>query len=282
MYFKKPLCLLLCTMVIAQLQAQYNPDNHVVTLSKYYLEPLSSVENGSAEERKEVMEENAKKMNPLKDKLLSTMVLGHYWTGTSNEVLVINEWASIADADETIRTTADTRKKAWRKDEDREEFMAKFNKYWVGKHTDISILELNMDLLKRPVRKHKENTFVSITQYNLARLSTVEEGSAEERKEILQTHFDKIVKKNNKIISSMFLQHYWSGSAGGPEGWPVIIITEYASIEDALDEDDSALWEAAWPDEEERVAFRKKFRGYWSNGKHTDLELRTNWVALRK
>ena len=273
---------MVCTMVIGLLPAQYNPDNHVVTLSKYYLEPLSSVENGSAEERKEVMEENAKKMNPLKDKLLSTMVLGHYWTGTSNEVLVINEWASIADADETIRTTADTRKKAWRKDEDREEFMAKFNKYWVGKHTDISILELNMDLLKRPVRKHKENTFVSITQYNLARLSTVEEGSAEERKEILQTHFDKIVKKNNRIISSMFLQHYWSGSAGGPEGWPVIIITEYASIEDALDEDDSALWEAAWPDEEEREAFRKKFGAYWSKGKHTDLELRTNWVALRK
>ena len=282
MYFKKPLCLLVCTMVIGLLPAQYNPDNHVVTLSKYYLEPLSSVENGSAEERKEVMEENAKKMNPLQTKLISNMTLWHYWTGTSNEVLVINEWASIADADETIRTTADTRKKAWRKDEDREEFMAKFNKYWVGKHTDLSILELNMDLLKRPVRKHKENTFVSITQYNLARLSTVEEGSAEERKEMLQTHFDKIVKKNNRIISSMFLQHYWSGSAGGPEGWPVIIITEYASIEDALDEDDSALWEAAWPDEEEREAFRKKFGAYWSKGKHTDLELRTNWVALRK
>jgi len=282
MYFKKPLFLLVCTMVIGLLPAQYKPDNHVVTLSKYYLEPLSSVENGSAEERKEVMEENAKKMNPLQTKLISNMTLWHYWTGTSNEVLVINEWASIADADETIRTTADTRKKAWRKDEDREEFMAKFNKYWVGKHTDISILELNMDLLKRPVRKYKENTFVSITQYNLARLSTVEEGSAEERKEMLQTHFDKIVKKNNRIISSMFLQHYWSGSAGGPEGWPVIIITEYASIEDALDEDDSALWEAAWPDEEEREAFRKKFGAYWSKGKHTDLELRTNWVALRK
>ena len=282
MYFKKPLFLLVCTMVIGLLPAQYNPDNHVVILSKYYLEPLSSVENGSAEERKEVMEENAKKMNPLQTKLISNMTLWHYWTGTSNEVLVINEWASIADADETIRTTADTRKKAWRKDEDREEFMAKFNKYWVGKHTDISILELNMDLLKRPVRKYKENTFVSITQYNLARLSTVEEGSAEERKEMLQTHFDKIVKKNNRIISSMFLQHYWSGSAGGPEGWPVIIITEYASIEDALDEDDSALWEAAWPDEEEREAFRKKFGAYWSKGKHTDLELRTNWVALRK
>lgn len=280
MYFKKPLYLLVCTMVIGLLPAQYNPDNHVVTLSKYYLEPLSSVENGSAEERKEVMEENAKKMNPLKDKLLSTMVLGHYWTGTSNEVLVINEWASIADADETIRTTADTRKKAWRKDEDREEFMKKFNKYWVGKHTDVAILELNMDYLKRSSRKHKEDTFVTIVQYTLVPLSTVEDGSAEERKELQQAFFDNIVKKDGTIISYMYLQHYWSGSAGGPEGWPVIVITEYASIEDALDEDNSALWEAAWPDEEERKAYSKKLFAYW--GGHKDLGLHTKKVNLSK
>ena len=101
---------MLCTMVIGQLQAQYNPDNHVVTLSKYYLEPLSSIENGSAEERKEVMEENAKKMNPLQTKLISSMTLWHYWTGKSNEVLEIHVWASLADADATIIEAQDTRK----------------------------------------------------------------------------------------------------------------------------------------------------------------------------
>ena len=34
------------------LLCQYNPDNHVVTFSKYYLKYLKDVENGSSEERK--------------------------------------------------------------------------------------------------------------------------------------------------------------------------------------------------------------------------------------
>ncbi len=279
---KRIVILCISISVLGILHAQYNPDNHVVTISKYYLKALSDVEDGSAEERKEVFEENAKKMNPLQERLISTMVLGHFWTGTSNEVLEINEWASMTDADASVRTTADTRKKAWRKDEDRVEFMSKFNKYWVGKHTDVSVLELNMDVLKRPTRKYKENTIVTMVQYNLAPLSKVEDGSAEDRKEVLQNFFDNVVKKDDKVLSHMELTHYWSGSAGGPEGWPVIVVNEYATIEDAMDQDNSALVEKAWPDEEERKAFFKKFNAYWSNGYHKDLEIRNHWVSLRK
>ena len=116
MIIKRIVCLCICISVTGILQAQYNPDNHVVTISKYYLKAMKDIEDGSREERKESFEEEAKKMNPLKEKLISSMVLGHYWSGASNEVVELNEWASIADADETIRTTADTRKKAWRKD----------------------------------------------------------------------------------------------------------------------------------------------------------------------
>jgi hypothetical protein len=64
-----------------------------------------------------------------------------------------------------------------------------------------------------------------------------------------------VVKKDDKVLSYMELTHYWSGSAGGPEGWPVIVVNEYANIEDAMDQDNSALVEKAWPDEEERKAF---------------------------
>ncbi|MBT3216334.1 MAG: hypothetical protein HOD97_04665 [Candidatus Marinimicrobia bacterium] len=263
-------------------QAQYNSENHVVTLSKYHLKPLSEVEGGSAEERKEVLEENAKKMNALKTKLVSSTVLGHFWTGKTGEVLVVNEWASLDDADATILSNSDLRDKAWRKEEDRKKHVEKFGKYWVGKHTDVGIYELDMKKLKRPSRQYKDDTFVSMTKYYLAPLSNVEEGSAEERKEILQTWFDNVIKKNEKVLSHMELGHYWSGSAGGPDGWPVIMVNEYATMEDALDEDVSDLVETAWPNEEERKAFRKKFRAYWSNGKHEDLGLHNNWVDLRK
>lgn len=279
---KRILCLMVCVSLIANLQAQYNPENHVVTLSLYYLKPMSEVEDGTAEERKKVFEEHAKKMNPLETKLVSSMLLGHLWTGSTNEVLELNEWASLADADETISSRSETRKKAWRKEEDRKEHMASFNKYWVGKHTDIGVYELNMKMLKRPSRQYKDNTIVTINKFYLAPVSEMENGSAEDRNSVLQTYFDEIVKKDDKIISHMFLQHYWSGSAGGPDGWPVVLVNEYASMEDVLNEDNSALWEAAWPDEEERETFQKKFRGYWSNFKHEDLGLHSNWVTLRK
>ena len=282
MYFKKPLYLLLCTMVIGQLQAQYNPDNHVVTLSKYYLEPLSSIENGSAEERKEVMEENAKKMNPLQTKLISSMTLWHYWTGKSNEVLEIHEWASLTDADATIIESQDTRKKAWRKDEDREEFMSNFNKYWTGKHTDVGVMELNMDMVKRASRPYKDNTFVTLTKYYLKPISKVEDGSADDRKEVLQAWFDNVVKKNDKLLSHMMLMHYWTGSMGGSGGRSVILVNEYATMEDAMNEDFSELVEKAWPDEEERKAFQKKHSAYWSNYVHEDLAIRWNLVKLQK
>ena len=276
------LIMLISISVTGIVQAQYDPENHVVTLSKYYLEPLSEVEDGSTEERKEVFDEHAKKMNALETKLLSSMTLGHFWTGKANEVLVVNEWASLSDGDKTIRTRGETRKKAWRKDEDRKEHMSKFNKYWVGKHSDIGVFELDMKMLKRPSRQYKENTFVTMTRYYLAPLSKVEDGSGGERDTMLQTWFDNVILKDEKVLSHMRLMHYWSGSAGGPDGWPVIMVNEYATMEDALNEDASDLVEAAWPDEEERKAFQKKFRAYWSNGKHEDLSLRNNWVNHRK
>lgn len=282
MFVKRLLILLISLSVTGLLNAQYNPDNHVVTISKYYLNDWREVEDGSPEERKDVFHEHNKKMNPLQPKLLSSMYLGHYWSGKTDEVLVLNEWASIADADETIRGTGDTRKKAWRKDEDREEFMANYNKYWVGKHTDVAVHELNLDRVKRQARKHKDNTFVTVVEYNLVPISKVEDGSAEEREELLQSYFDNIIKKDDRIISYMELQHYWSGTAGGPHGWPVVIVNEYATIEDALDEDNSALWEAAWPDEEERKAFQDRLFSYWGHGKHRDLGLHSNWVNMSK
>ena len=238
---KRIVILCISISVLGILHAQYNPDNNVVTISKLYLNDVRDVEDGSYEERKEVLEEYTKKMNPLQDKLISSMHLGHFWSGATDEVTILNEWASIADADATIIATGETRKKAWRKDEDREEFMAKYNKYFVGKHSDVAILELNTDRLKRSSRKHKDDTFVTVVEYTLVPISDVENGSAEEREELMQTHFDNIVKKDDTIISYMQLQHYWSGSSGGPEGSPIIVVTEYASIEEALNEDNCKL-----------------------------------------
>jgi len=80
----------------------------------------------------------------------------------------------------------------------------------------------------------------------------------------------------------MMLMHYWTGSMGGSGGRPVIMVNEYATMEDAINEDISELVEKAWPDEEERKAFLKKHSAYWSNYVHEDLAIRWNLVKLQK
>ena len=41
------------------LSSQYNPDNHVVTFTKNYLNHLQDVEGGTAEERNKLFEEES-------------------------------------------------------------------------------------------------------------------------------------------------------------------------------------------------------------------------------
>ena len=64
--------------------------------------------------------------------LVSSNILYHYLSGKSNEVLVLDEWNSITDADESIKTRGDRRKKGWPTKKTREEFQKKFGKYWAG------------------------------------------------------------------------------------------------------------------------------------------------------
>ena len=88
--------------------------------------------------------------------------------------------------------------------------------------------------------------------------------------------------KDNRVLSQMMLNHYWSGSAGGPHGWPVVIVTEFASMDDLLDEDLSKLLEAGWPDEKERKAFQDKHRAYWGHYTHDDIGIYYNSVKQQK
>ena len=261
---------------------QYKEENRIVALSKYYLKPLRTVEDGSSEERREVFDEHAKKMRIRDNLLVSSNVLYHYLSGRSDEVVILNEWNNIMDADKSIRETADRRKRGWPTKKTREAFQKKWGKYWAGGHTDLGNYELETKMLKRRKKKMKENTYVVIQEYTLAPMSSIEGGSSEERDKILQEWFDKVVMKDDRVLSQMMLNHYWSGSAGGPHGWPVVIVTEFASMDDLLDEDLSKLLEAGWPDEKERKAFQDKHRAYWGHYTHDDIGIYYNNVKQQK
>ena len=263
------------------LLSQFNPDNHVVTFSKYYLKHLQDVEGGTAEERNKLFEEEAKKMDPENKLLISKLILGHRWTGSGNEVVQMTEWKSIADADKSILETADRRKKAWPDEEKRKAFVDSYTKYWKGKHTDLAVTEQLNSRLKRYKGSTDEFTVVTVVERYLRPISEVENGSSEEREKLFNEYFNKVIMKNEKILSRRELRHYWTGSLGGGH-IPIVFVTEFATM---LDADNLALnrpyREKAWPDEEERKAFFDKLGKYFAPG-HKDIAVHTNWVKLAK
>jgi len=268
---------ILCSIAVGQ----YKEGNRIVTLSKYYLKPWRTVDGGDWKEREKLFDENRKKMDIRDNLLVSSNVLYHYLSGTSNEVVVLNEWNSIVDADESIKTRGDRRKKGWPNKKTREEFQKKHGKYWAGGHTDMGNYELETKLLKRRKKKMKENTIFAIQEFTMAPMSEIEGGSGEERDKYLQEWFDKVVMKDDRVLSQMMLNHYWSGTAGS-NGWPVLIVTEFASMDELLDEDLSKLLEAGWPDEKERKAFQERHRAYWGQYTHTDMGIYYNNVNQQK
>ena len=103
-----------------------------------------------------------------------------------------------------------------------------------------------------------------------------EGGSRAEFLELQKEWRDKIVSKNEKIISERVMRHQ-SGSDG--RDW--VFITEYANWNDIdlAAERQNELVEEAWPNEEERRAFFQKFFSY-SQG-HSD-EIYQESPGLRK
>ena len=272
-----------CLFSFSFLVAQENEKDYVVTFTKNSLKPMVQIEDGSGAERIELFEEYARKMNPLTPELKMSMTLGHYWTGVSTDVLTINAYESIADADKVNENEQKTRERAWRREDVREEFFKNFGKYWIGGHTDLEIFRLIPDRTKTRKRKPKENTVVTITTHYLAPLSEVEGGSAEERSEVFDKYFEDVVMKNDKLLSQIVLGHYWSGELGYGKGWPIVYVREWASMADA---DDNESWgkvrEEAWPDEAEREAQIKRYFEYWSGNLHEDMGIYYNWVNLQK
>ena len=88
---------------------------------------------------------------------------------------------------------------------------------------------------------------------------------------------ENVVKKDPKILSQRIIRHQW-----GSDSRQLIIIREYAKIEDLVLDDDtgSELFRSYWKTDEERKEFNQAFRRYWQ-GYHSD-EIYQEFSGARK
>lgn len=102
----------------------------------------------------------------------------------------------------------------------------------------------------------QEGNYYTVTTW---KMHVPEDGSRAELTKLLQDFADKVVKKNDKLISQRVLHHIY-----GNDLRDLVVISEYANWMDieAAGEMQNKLVEAAWPDETERAAWNKSFFKY--------------------
>lgn len=272
-------------MVVAVLTsftfAQYNSngtDNTVVMWSKYKWTNMSEVDGGSAADRNQAVNTWYSKTNQANKLLKSSMFLYHYWTGAVEDVHIVNEYASVEDATEAIRTAGKIRQTAFPNDEERRAAWNHQSKYFENYHEDLHIFENHVALEKKRSGGFGNSTIVTVTVGYFQPMGLVENGSAEERYELLKKFQKEVIANNPKIVSQKILTHLWSGKV--VDGYfPVITISEYNSMEDAdnAGDDNPALFSKAFS-EEEGAAYAK----YWAPGRHEDIGLFNNWLGANK
>jgi hypothetical protein len=104
-----------------------------------------------------------------------------------------------------------------------------------------------------------------------------EDGSWAEFDSLATIVNDNVVSKNDNIISQRIVGHLWGSDSG-----QLIVIREYAKIEDLVVDNDigSNLFEAWLTNEEDRKTFGGAYGKYWQ-GRHSD-EIYQEFAGARK
>ena len=105
-----------------------------------------------------------------------------------------------------------------------------------------------------------------------------EDGSWSEFDSLTALINKNVVSKNDKILSQRIVRHLW-----GNDSRQLIMIREYAKIEDLVSDDDTGgeLFRAAWKTPEERKAFNDAFNKYFRGSRHSD-EIYQEFTGARK
>ncbi len=122
--------------------------------------------------------------------------------------------------------------------------------------TKIFVLLFAVMLLSGSSFAQDDGNYYVVTTW---KIEIPEDGSNAEFSEIMQEWYDKVVSKNDKIISERVLGHQ---SGSDMRDW--VFVTEYASWNDieAANDVQSKLVDEGWPNKDERGKFFDTFWKY--------------------
>ena len=271
--------LLVITMIIGSVFAQYTKGNTVIAWSKYKFKSISDVEDHKPGDRRKAFETFHTKRNKKAKRLLSSLMLTHYWTGHVRDIEQINEFRNMNEATEYSGNQAPLNQKTWPDKEERQAAVSAYSKYLDSYHEDVHLFENHVKLEKKKKKsKDNPNTVVAVTTSYWKPLSKVEGGSAEEREKMMQKYFKNITMKNDKILSQRWVTHLWTGSLSNGY-YPITLITEFASMQDADDlETEPKMFNEVFKSDEDKQAYGK----YWAPASHEDIGLFWNQSYTNK
>ena len=138
--------LLVVTLMIGSVFAQYTKGNTVIAWSKYKLKPVSEVDGHESGDRRESFQAYHTARNAKARLLLSSLFLTHYWTGHVTDVMQVNEFKSMDEATAYSGSQVPLNKKAWPDEEERKAALSAYNKYFQSYHL-TQLVELKSMLL---------------------------------------------------------------------------------------------------------------------------------------
>jgi hypothetical protein len=214
------------------------PTQHIYHVTNW---TVSMPEDGSRAEMdslSKIYVENVIKKAPL---ILHEWHFRHFFTGDNREYMIIDEYASMKDIEETNTKFGDLEKAAWPDTKKREAFLDRFNMYFT--HHSDKIFAAVAGLTKEGPASTEEHVFNF--QTNIMKNTKMADRAM--RDSLNKDLFNKIDMKNDMLLSQRHMTHFFSN-----DSHEYMILTEYKSLTDmeAAFKKDDALVKAAFSDEQ--------------------------------
>ena len=256
---KNALALLLLLLVIQISIAQeeaVRPEFVVVSTAHWNFDYDNSDTSVNWLDLEKMYHENVTMKNDL---ILTSGVLTHLYTADNSEVLFFTTYASWDDIEKAQDRDGELMEAAWPDEAERDSLNSLRNAFYTNYHSDEIYATVPGAKVVTEASDEPMIFYVRVSERAFP-----DDGSNSEWNELRQEYTDKIYAKDELVKG-----YYPSVHAWGADGTDYVEVMLFNSVADMDASGDSELFDAAWPEMDDRRAFFKKLNNY-TTPKHRD------------